>query len=165
MTVSPEWYLLQTKARQESLARDNLERQRYRSWLPRLRVRRPRSERIEPLFPGYLFVQLSPDVDDFGPIRSTVGVLRLVKFSAAYARVPNAWVNDLRSRANADDVCDMPHKPIAPGDNVEIVDGALAGYEAVVAELRGRDRVALLLKVAGRHVALVAPRSYLQPSD
>ena len=162
MTTSPEWYLVQTKARRESLARENLERQHYRIWLPRLRVRRPRSERVEPLFPGYLFIRLSPDVDDFGPIRSTLGVLRLVKFGAAYARVPDAWVDELRSHATTDDVCKVMQRPLVPGDKVEIVDGALAGYEAMVTELRGRDRVALMLKVAGKHVALVAPSDAVQ---
>ena len=127
MTVSREWYLLQTKGRREAVVRENLERQGYVTWLPRPRVRRPRSERTEPLFPGYLFVRLSPEVDNFGPIRSTIGVLRLV-----------------------------------PGDSVEIIEGALAGYEAVVPRLRGRDRVALLLKVAGRHVALVARSDAVQ---
>lgn len=162
MKRSPEWYLVQTKARRESLARENLDRQSYQTWLPRFRVRRPRSERIEPLFPGYLFVRLSPDVDDFGPIRSTLGVLRLIKFGATYARVPETWVDELRSRADADDVCEVLQKSLALGDNVEILDGALAGYEAVVTELRGRDRVALMLKVAGKHVALVAPSDAVQ---
>jgi transcription antitermination factor NusG len=53
-------------------------------------------------------------------------------------------------------------KSLVPGDNVEILDGALAGYEAVVTELRGRDRVALMLRIAGRHVALVAPSAAVQ---
>ncbi len=162
MSVSREWYLLQTKARREAVARENLERQGYLTWLPRLRVRRPRSERIEPLFPGYLFVQLSPDVDNFGPIRSTVGVLRLIRFGAAYARVPDAWIDELKAHASAEDVCEVMQKALVPGDSVEIIEGALAGYEAVVAELRGRDRVALLLKVAGRHVALVARSDAVQ---
>ncbi len=162
MTGSPEWYLVQTKARRESLAHENLSRQNYVSWLPRLRVRRPRSDRIEPMFPGYLFIRLRPDSDDFGPIRSTLGVLRLVKFGASYARVPDAWVDELRSRASADDVCEMMLKPFVSGDRVEIVEGALAGYEAVVTALRGRDRVALMLQVAGNHVALVAPSDAVQ---
>ena len=114
MTVSREWYLLQTKARREAVARENLERQGYVTWLPRLRVRRPRSERIESLFPGYRFVRLSPEVDNFGPIRSTIGVPRLVRFGAAYARVPDAWVDELKSHASADDVCEVRQKALAP---------------------------------------------------
>ena len=165
MTASPEWYLVQTKARQESLARKNLERQGYVAWLPRLRVRRPRSVRVESMFPGYMFIRLSPDVDGFGPIRSTIGVLRLVKFGAAYARLPDSWVDEIRSRANTEGVCEMVEKPPAPGDRVEIVDGALAGYEAIMIEFRGRDRVALLLKVAGGHVSLVAPSSSVHRVD
>ena len=130
--------------------------------MPRLRVRGPRSERIESLFPGYLFVRLSPEVDNFGPIRSTVRALRPIRFGAAYARVPDAWVDELKLHASADDVCEVRQKALVPSDSVEIIESALAGYEAVVAEPRGRDRVTLLLKVAGRHVALVARSDAVQ---
>ena len=99
MTVSREWYLAQTKVRQESVARQNLERQRYIVWLPQVYVSKARRECIEALFPGYLFIRLSPDTDDFGPIRSTVGVLRLVKFGTTFARVSDSWVDEIRAGA------------------------------------------------------------------
>jgi len=157
VTAVREWHLAQTKVRQESVARQHLERQRYFVWLPQIFVSKPRGESIEALFPGYLFIRLSPDIDDFGPIRSTVGVLRLVKFGAAFARVPDAWVDGIRAEADPDGVCKMMPEALAPGDRVEIMDGALAGYRALMTEYRGKARVALLLKVAGRHVSLVVP--------
>lgn len=158
MTVSREWYLAQTKVRQESVARQNLERQRYIVWLPQVYVWKARSECIEALFPGYLFIRLSPDTDDFGPIRSTVGVLRLVKFGTTFARVPDSWVGQIRAEADRNGVCKKVGEAFTPGDHVEIVGGVLTGYRALVTEYRGKARVALLLKVAGRHVSLVAPK-------
>lgn len=157
-----EWYLLQTKVRREAIAKDNLERQQYRTWLPRLRRHLRRGTRIEPLFPGYLFVALDPTVDDFGPIRSTIGALRLVQFGAVFARLPFSLVDALRQHEDADGVHDAPHKPLKPGDRVDIVGGPMAGYQAIVSELRGRERVALLLDIAGRQVGVVSEREILR---
>ena len=37
-----------------------------------------------------------------------------------------------------------------PGDNVQVLDGPLAGYEAVFQAQKGADRVIVLLKMAGQ---------------
>ncbi len=162
MNDAGSWYLLQTKARQERVAEENLVRQGYATWLPRLRLRARRGPRIEALFPGYLFVRLHPHQDNFGPIRSTIGVLRLVQFGADYARVPEALVVDLQAAADADGVCDAVPVSLRPGDTVQIVEGALSGYTAIVQSVRGRERIALLLDITGRHVNVLARQNSLQ---
>lgn len=162
MNEPREWYLLQTKARQEGVAQENLDRQDYETWLPRLRLRTRRGPRIEALFPGYLFVRLHPHHDNFGPIRSTIGVLRLVQFGAAYARVPDALVAELMAAADPGGICESVTANLRPGDAVEIVHGALSGYTAIVQSVRGRDRIALLLDITGRHVSVVASQDSLQ---
>ena len=163
--TAPHWYLAQTKARQERAAEDNLVRQGYATWLPWLRIRRRRGTRIEPMFPGYVFIQLCPERDDFGPIRSTISILKLVQFGHNYARVPDALVAALKAREDAGGVCDAVAPVLTPGTRVEIISGALAGYEAVVSGLRGRERVALLLDIADRHLAIVAPQASVNPVD
>ena len=55
------WYVIRSKPRKEATALIHLERQGYRVYLPRM-VRQARTrgrwvERIEPLFPSYLFLQ------------------------------------------------------------------------------------------------------------
>ncbi|MBT7564535.1 MAG: transcription/translation regulatory transformer protein RfaH, partial [Porticoccaceae bacterium] len=56
------WFLLQTKSRQEQRAAENLDRQAVTSFCPMIKVekisRSRRVESLEVLFPGYLFVQL-----------------------------------------------------------------------------------------------------------
>jgi len=62
------WVVVQTKPRQEDTAFANLQQQGYSAYLPRLAVPRRRREQWvtvrEPLFPGYLFVRLTPGKDD-----------------------------------------------------------------------------------------------------
>ena len=96
------WYLVHSKPRRERAALANLERQGYRAYLPLMRSRRRIAgryqSRVEAMFPRYLFLDLDDTVDDWGPIRSTVGVSQLVRFGPRAARVPDALVQALKAR-------------------------------------------------------------------
>ncbi len=153
---SAAWYLVQTKPRQERTALVNLERQGYRSFLPLIRLRRRHGGRavtkVEAMFPRYLFVHLTEAVDNFAPIRSTIGVANLVRFGQRYAQVPETLVT--RLSADCDENGIIEHEALTPtvGDSVVVLDGPFAGYEAILAANKPRDRVAILLQLAGRHV-------------
>ena len=78
------WYLLYAKPRQEKIAVENLQRQNYAVYFPQVsmwRTRRGvRQKVVEPLFPRYLFIHLDSHTDNWAPIRSTLGVMSLVRF-------------------------------------------------------------------------------------
>ena len=96
--VLRHWFLIYSKPQQERVAVQNLERQGYETYLPMLRRSRRRQgkkfETVEPLFPRYLFVNLSEELDDWGPIRSTRGVSRMIRFGNEAARVPDEFVDE-----------------------------------------------------------------------
>lgn len=146
------WYLVYTKPQQERLALENLERQGYESYLPLVRVRRRRQGRyvklVEPMFPRYLFMHLSDESDNWGPIRSTIGVSNLVRFGALPARVPDDLIRALRAREDDQGLQKIEPKELRPGDRVRIVEGVMAGYEAIFEAGTGRERVSLLLEIA-----------------
>ncbi len=149
-TISaPAWYLVYAKPRQERLALENLCRQGYTAYLPLIGNRR-RGERAEPMFPRYLFVRLTAAVDNFAPIRSTFGVSRLVKFGDRYAILPDDFVTALTERADSDGVIESPAQELMSGERVVISAGALAGYEAIFSAGLGKQRIAVLLEIAGR---------------
>ena len=85
------WYLVQSKPRNEMRALENLVRQGYETYLPLMEVERLQRgkllKKMEPLFPRYLFLHLEEGNDNWGPIRSTMGVAGLVRFGQAYAVV------------------------------------------------------------------------------
>jgi transcriptional antiterminator RfaH len=86
-------YLVHTKIRQESVAQENLERQGFECFLPQIHVEKLRKGQLrvvrEALFPRYLFIRLETGIDaqSWGPIRSTLGVSRLVTFGQTPAKV------------------------------------------------------------------------------
>lgn len=152
------WYLIYTKPQQERVARDNLDRQNFHTYLAlvRKRIRRGRQfhHRIEPLFPRYLFIRLSESTDDWGPIRSTIGVANLVRFGDKPASIPDALVLALKAHEGDEGVHELPAQELKAGERVRFVEGTLSGYEAIFETRTSSERVIVLMDIAGKHSRL-----------
>jgi transcription antitermination factor NusG len=89
------------KPRQEQVAKVNLKRQGYHAVLPLIEARKRRENKwttvTEPLFSGYLFVQLVLGKDNLAPIRSTLGCRDLVRIGSSLLLVPDAVMTLLLS--------------------------------------------------------------------
>ena len=82
-TENSKWILVYTKVKQEQRAKRNLENQGFEIFLPMIafaKQNQTKSITLKPMFPRYLFVHLDQCHDNWGPIRSTIGVSHLVKF-------------------------------------------------------------------------------------
>lgn len=150
------WYLVYTKPRQEEVAETNLARQGYGVYLPRARQPRKRHGRrvmvVEPLFPRYLFIHLDSQTDNWGPIRSTLGVASLVRFGREAARVPDNLVAFLRAKEGEGGLHKWAEDRYQAGDRVRVADGAFQGYEGILLARTSRERVVVLLDILGRKV-------------
>src|SRR5262245_17691952 len=95
----PFWACAQLQPQRERLAQHCLTLNGYETYLPRLReVRHSHGRKLEarpPLFPGYCFVAITLQ---WHAARWTAGVVRLVMDGAAPARVPDAVIDEIRSR-------------------------------------------------------------------
>ena len=150
------WYLVHTKPRQEDIALTNLERQGYPCYLPRLqveKVRRGKAQMVrEAMFPRYLFVQLETgnQAKSWSPIRSTLGVSKLVYFGSQPAKVDPQLIDLLQSREEA-----LPAETIfQPGDAVVITAGPFAGIEAVYQTSDPERRSMILLEILSKRVTM-----------
>ena len=163
-TQQKTWYLVYTKPRQETLAQDNLVRQGYGVYLPRVRLMRKRQGRpvaiIEPLFPRYLFIHLDNQSDNWGPIRSTYGVASLVRFGNEPAKVPDEFVAHLKKQEGQDGLHEWAEPKMIVGDRMRVTEGPLKGYEGVLLAKSGQARVMLLLDMLGKEV-----RTHLSPDQ
>ena len=152
------WYLIYTKPKQEEIAKLNLEQQNYEAYLPKvmgLKRKRGRSVKtVLPMFPRYLFIYLDNQTDDWGPIRSTIGVANLIRFGMEAACVPEKLVDEIRVRENPDGVIALPDKSFKKGEAVRITTGPFEGYEAVFSDRQARNRVLVLLRIAENFVNL-----------
>lgn len=150
------WYVVFSKPRQERRAQENLERQGYTTYLPRiLDVRRRAGRRVPvvaPLFPRYVFIHLDNLSDNWFPIRSTFGVTSMVRVGHAPALVPEEIVAGIRSREQEDGLHRGPSTEPARGERVQIVEGSMAGLEGIFSARTGQQRVVILLELLGRQV-------------
>lgn len=161
------WYLLRTKPAAESRAEVHLGRQGYVAYAPRLvlpQLRRGRwLDHVVPLFPGYLFLRLDEGRQPLAPVRSTVGVARIVRFGGEYAIVPESVIRDLRARADPSTGLHRLRLPdkLAPGAGVRVVAGPFAGLDGIFERECGDERAIILLSVLGQAASVRVPVSNL----
>jgi transcriptional antiterminator RfaH len=146
------WYLMYTKPQQEKVALDNLTRQNYQCYLPLINKEKiSQGKKIltkEPMFPRYLFVRLNNDgLQNWSPIRSTKGVVKLVSFGNVPAAINDEAINNLRQNIDKH----LIFKAFLEGDIVEIVRGPFKGLEAVFKAYNGQERAILLLNFMAKH--------------
>lgn len=160
------WYLIYTKPRSEQLAQENLQRQQFVTYLPRVKeTRRHRGKyvsKIEPMFPRYLFIQLNCTTDNWSPIRSTLGVSSIVRFGSYPLQVPESLLDVLRINENPEGIQEFVEKEFQPGDRVKIIDGVMAGLEGIYDSKTSKERVTVLLNIAGQHTRVRMTRHDLQ---
>ncbi len=151
------WYAAYTQPHAEAKALDHLQRQGYSIYLPRYRrwVRHARKRALvsRPLFPRYLFVGLDRLTQRWRPIRSTAGVLGLVRSGEEPVPVAPEIIDALRHREGegAFDVL-SPAQLLRTGDTVRVTQGP---FEDLVGRLLGsadHERVYILLDLLGRAV-------------
>lgn len=161
------WYLIHTKPSRESLAEANLQRQGYTVHLPRMlqSVRRHGQWRecIAPLFPRYLFLQLSEGRQALSPVRSSLGVAGIVRFGANYAIVPDQIITELRLRADPETgLHRLANRPVlARGATVHITAGPFEGLDGVFEREAGSARVVVLLNLLGQDASVRVPADFV----
>ncbi len=153
---SAGWYVVWSEARAEKKVAERMAAKGYDVWLPTVTTTRQWSDRIKqvtvPLFSGYLFVR-TPEHEGYVPLLRTPGVLTLVKEGGKPALLAHSYVSRLQAvvQAPAVEVEPVPDAiTYQPGDEVEVLEGALAGLRGVVTELRGRRRLIVWVAVVGR---------------
>jgi transcriptional antiterminator RfaH len=139
------------EAQRERVAQHFLSLNGYQTYLPRLRERRiVRGRRIEvcpPLFPGYLFLQIA---NGWWHARWSIGVSSLIMDGTQPAHVPDAIIDEIRSREGRDGLIQLAPPPgLRPGDRVRVLQGPFAGHLALYAGMRPRERVLVLLQLLG----------------
>jgi len=155
------WYLIYTKAKGEELAQDNLTRQGFNTYLPKVkREKRTRGKYrpfVEALFPRYLFIQLDTKTDNWMPIRSTIGVSNMVRFGGLPAEVPYELVSELQKN-DTDGVRKEEEIEYQPGQEMELISGSLNGYRAVFDKYMSGERISVLLDIVGKHTRMLISR-------
>lgn len=146
MNYMKKWYLIKTKPRQEKIAFDNLENQYYKVYCPSAII----NNKNVVLFPGYLFIQLDSNLQNWTPIRSTKGVADFVRFGLSYAKIPEKIIQVIRENESLTKNKIIDINKFNPGDKVQITEGVFKNCSAIFKSFKSNERVILLLNLLGQ---------------
>lgn len=152
----PRWYALQTLPRKEAQVDAYLGTQGYETYYPTLRVTpvNPRAAKVQPFFPGYLFVRVDLAEVGINALRWLPGAVGVVRFDEQPAALADSIIERLRQ--HTDQQLGQPAAPAEnwqKGDEVLVHTGPLRGCEGIFdTRLNGGERVQILLQLLGRSV-------------
>lgn len=169
--MSQQWYALRSKPRKEDAVWRQLRSENIEVFYPRIRVNpvNPRSKKIKPYFPGYMFVCIDLEQTGVSRFQWMPHTLGLVSFGGEPSHVPDNLIIEMRKRiveiAEAGgELFDGLHS----GDNVRISSGPFEGYEAIFdTRLPGSERVRVLLELLTnkRRVPIELPSSSISKTS
>jgi transcriptional antiterminator RfaH len=154
------WHAIHTRTGREMEARAQLHNQGFEVYLPLVLQRICHARRVDwqprSFLPGYLFVHLAADERRWTSIRSTRGVIGPVRFGARVPVIDRAVIEALKAREDADGFIALtaggPEAPFRAGQQVRVLDGAMADLEGVFACMRGEDRALVFMQLLQRQV-------------
>lgn len=159
------WYVFRALAQQEGWAEDNLKRQGFVYFLPKVIVTKRHARRYitrrEWLFPRYGFVLLDLALDPWRRINGTYGVERLVMGRDGPQRVPDGVIETLQAATGTDGLF-APDAGFVPGATVRVCHGPLSGTLGTLQSLDGRGRVDLLLSLMNGQVRTTVAREHVE---
>lgn len=158
------WYAIHSKPRQEERALDNLQRQGFEAWLPMLTVEKVLRGKLanvtEPMFSRYLFIRLDTEQTNWSPIRSTLGVSRLVSFGNRPAVVADELIQALQTVPQR-----APERLFQPGQTIIIVSGPLKGIEGIFQQADGEHRAMVLIDLLNKQHRVTTQMQDLRPAS
>ncbi len=152
------WYAVHVKRYEEHRVVRRLASKPVLTFLPLIEAVRRRhgahdSTRLEPLFPGYLFVQMQAievDPKHWHVVRWTPGVRRILGTEDAPVQMPIEAIEAIRARVSELGFV-RPGPRFTPGARVRLRSGPLEGLEAIFDRPAAKDgRVRVLLELLGQ---------------
>jgi transcriptional antiterminator RfaH len=154
------WYVVQSQPNAEQKAVAHLNRQGFRTYLPRYLKRWRHARHVKtvavPLFPRYLFVAIDINVQRWRSIYSTIGVSRIVCNGDCPSAIPDEIIVTLKAREDAGGFVRLNnHLNFRSGDRIRVLDGVFADCLGLYDEMKDSERVAVLLDLLGRKVRVM----------
>jgi transcription antitermination factor NusG len=161
---STRWHVVHTQPRREFYAKEQLQRQGFRVFLPkRLRtIRRARMiANVEAaFFPRYLFVELDLTRHPWRRVNGTFGVTSLVMRGDLPHPMPHGIVEMMVNSVDCDGFLRFDQDLII-GAKVRLAAGPFAEQLAILDRLDDSGRVRVLLEILGRPVSVEIRREFV----
>jgi transcription antitermination factor NusG len=149
--MASQWYAIRSKPRKEEILWRQLRAQEFEVFFPRIRVHpvNPRSRKLLPYFPGYMFVNVNLEEVGLSTFQWMPHAIGLVSFDGEPSTVPENLIYAINKRVEEIAAAGGEFfDGIKPGDTVKINTGPFTGYEAIFdTRLPGSERVRVLIQM------------------
>lgn len=158
------WYAAYTCPRHEKYVVQQLVDRHIGSFLPlysSVRRWKDRRKRLElPLFPGYVFVQMTES--NRLDILRLPGIVQLVCFRGKPTAIAPAEIEALR-RGTTGCLVVQPHPYLKEGRRVRIISGPMAGTEGLFVRRKQQTRLVVSISLIQRSVAMEIGEADVEP--
>ena len=166
--MSQSWYALHSKPNKEQFLYSQLLHRHIDVYYPRLSVKpvNPRSRKVRPFFPGYLFVHVDLEEIPHSSLAYIPGANDLVSFDFEPASIPDEVIDGIKKNVNLINNQGQKDKQgLKHGDPVIIQGGPFDGYQAIFdTSLPGTERVRVLISLMrDRQVRIQVPDEMVKP--
>jgi transcription antitermination factor NusG len=164
LSAERRWYVVYTLSQHEKSVFKHLELNGIESFLPvfetvRVWKNRQRMKVVRPLFPNYVFVNISSK--ERVRVLQTSGVVQIVGNSREPTALTDSEIEFLRSGFRGQML--QPYCDLVVGERVRIKDGLLSGIEGILVRKNKSLRFVLTLQLINQHAAIEVDAQDLEP--
>ncbi len=155
--VARSWFAVQTRPRYERKVHSELQEKGVQTFLPlhsEIHQWSDRKRTVEmPLFPGYIFVRVTPSADDRVQVLRTNGVINFVGARNVGAPIPDSEIDSVQSVVQSG-LAFKPHPHLKIGQRVYVRGGCLDGVQGVLTAVNGDRGLVVSVNLIQRSIAM-----------
>ena len=161
---SPQWFALRVRSNCEKTVAAIARNKGFEEFLPLYQCRHRWSDRTKsvdlPLFPGYVFCRIDPNVRL--PILTIPGAMQFIGIGKVPVPIDDSEIAAIQTAVRSG----LPAEPwqhLSIGQIVRLEDGPLAGLEGILIETRRQYRIVVSVSLLQRSVAVEIERNWVTP--
>ena len=151
-SLDKKWFIAQIKPNSYHIATQNLERQGFETFLPKMEITQRKENKFVVknvyVFPGYMFVCFDPHTISWTKINSTYGVLKILTFGNKPAEISSDLILELKNRYEINSK-PTQKKKLQKGDSIKFYTGPFTDLLAKVESADEKNRIWILLEGMG----------------
>ena len=156
-SLDKKWYIAQIKPNSYHSATQNLERQGFETFLPKMKITQRQENKFlfknVYVFPGYMFVCFDPYFISWTKINSTYGVSKILAFNNKPSEISSNLIQDLKIRYEINSN-PTQKETLKQDDSVKFYSGPFADVIAKVESVDENNRIWVLLEAMGGYQRL-----------
>ena len=155
--LDKRWCIAQIKPNSYNSAIQNLERQGFETFLPKMEITQRQENKFifknVYVFPGYMFVCFDPQIINWPKINSTYGVSKVLASNKKPSEISSDLILELKNRYEINSNPTQKGK-LQKGDSIKFYSGPFADLIAKIESVDEKNRIWMIMETMGGYKRL-----------